>query len=789
MIVLILKQIMHRLIERTFTESGFMQTDSSDSFKPNILDSMKLEKALRLAKTCSKNNRIAEAQNIYQDILQKFSKNKQALEGLKSLDKLVKVTQNEPPADQLQSIINLCNQGEWQQALDESQQRLKTFPESAILYDIAGTCRASLMQFEVAIDNYKQALSIRPRFAEAYNNMAVALNETGNLKASVESCKQALKINSNYAEAYNNMGNALSSMGDLQAAMNSYRNALDLKPNYPDALYNIGNILKDKGDLKGAINYYNQTLKIKPNHAEAHNNMGLMLSAKGDLEAATNSYEQAITIEPSYADAYYNKGNLMAKKGDLGAAISNYKKALNINPNHQSARSNKLHNQAHICDWEAIIEDQHLIPSLGIAAEAISPFVLQSLEDAPARHRVRSELFNKKLHESQSSLPHPVRPKVRPERIRVGYFSADFHQHAVAYLIAKVLETHDRNRFEIYGYSIGPYKNDEMRRRLIKAFDVFDDISEMNNEDAALLARQDRIDIVVDLTGYTQNSRQGIFAYRAAPVQINYLGYSGTMGTDFIDYIIADPIIIPTGYEHYYSECILRLPNTFLPTDNERPMSKRLFTKTELGLPETGFVFCCFNNNNKITTKEFDIWMRVLLKVEGSVLWLRNSNEWSENNLRSHAETRGVESCRIIFAGRVPMEEHLARYKLADLFLDTFAYNAHTTASEALWAGLPVVTKAGEGFSARAAASLLSAIALPELITKTRQDYESLTVYLASNPDYLAQIRKKLANNRLTTPLFDTTLYTKHLENGYQQAYQRYFDGGLPKDILVPNDC
>jgi predicted O-linked N-acetylglucosamine transferase (SPINDLY family) len=261
------------------------------------------------------------------------------------------------------------------------------------------------------------------------------------------------------------------------------------------------------------------------------------------------------------------------------------------------------------------------------------------------------------------------------------------------------------------------------------------------------------------------------------------------MGSEVIDYIIGDPVVIPIGYEKYYSEKILRLPNTYMPTDNTRAISTHLISRSEMGLPESGFVFCCFNNNYKISPREFDIWMRVLLQVEESVLWLRSSNTFSENNLRSQAANRGVAPCRLIFAARVPMDEHLARHKMADLFVDTFNYNAHTTASEALWAGLPVVTKAGEGFSARVAASLLSAVGLSELITNTEQDYEALILHLASNSDRLKQIRKKLVDNRLTTPLFDTTLYTKHLENGYQQAYQRYFDGGLPKDISVTEGC
>jgi protein O-GlcNAc transferase len=755
----------------------------------NILDTIKLDKALRLAKQKSKNGQLEEAKNIYEDILQKFPKNKKAMIALQSLVGQATLAPQDPPPEQLQPIINLYNQGQLQQALSESKKLLGRYPNSAYLFDIAGTCNASLLQFDAAIDSYKQALKIRPDSAEIYNNMSIALERKGDSGAAIKSSKQALKIKPDFAEAYNNLGNAQEGEGKLEAAMESYKKALKIKPDYADALYNIGNALKNKGSLEAAIGSYQRALKIKPDYVEAHNNMGFALSVKGDLDAALDSYQQAINLKPDYADAYYNRGNTLAKRGELEAGIKSYGMALKINPTHQSARAEKLHQQSQICDWAAIEQDRHLISKLGISTESISPFSLQSLEDAPERHLARSEVFNKKLYGYIRPLPLAGRPSQKPKRLRIGYFSADFHEHAVAYLMAKVIETHDRTSFEIYGYSIGPPQDDDMRQRLVKGFDVFDDVRDMDNQDIALLAQQDKIDIAIDLTGYTKNSRPAIFAYRAAPVQINSLGYSGTMGADYMDYIVADPVVIPSGSEQYYSERILRLPNTFMPTDNTRPISSRPMSRLKMGLPETGFVFCCFNNNYKISPHEFDIWMRVLLKIEGSVLWLRSSNTWSEDNLRARAKSRGIEPSRLVFAGHVPIDEHIARQGLADLFLDTFTYNAHTTATEALWAGMPVVTKAGRGFSARAGASLLTAAGLPELITETDQEYEALILHLASNSDCLAQIRKKLADTRLSAPLFDTALFTKKLEDGYQQVYQRYYDGKLPKDIFVTENC
>jgi protein O-GlcNAc transferase len=699
--------------------------------------------------------RITDAKAVFSQAKEKGAKS-EAFDQLEKRLSKPSANPQDPPVDQLQSIINLYTQGRLQQALSDANQMLERFPNSVVLYNIAGASSAGLMQFDAAIDSFKQALKINPKNAEVYNNI----------------------------------GNALNAKGDPEAAIGSYKRALEIKPDYAEAYSNMGGVtLEGKDGQEAAIESCKQALKIKPDYAEAYNNMGIALNAKGELEAAIDCYKQAVLIKPDYADAYYNKGNALVENGALVASIKSYEMALKIKPDYQAARANKLDQQAHICDWAAVEQDRDFIAILGTSTEPIPPFVFQSLEDAPERHRVRSETYTKKLYSSNTPLPLADRPSQKPQHLRIGYFSADFHEHPVAYLMAKVLETHDRGRFEVYGYSIGPAKNDDMRQRLIKAFDVFTDVSDMNGKEVALLARHHKIDIAIDLTGYTKNSRPGIFACRAAPIQINYLGYSGTMGADFIDYIIADPVVIPNGYEQYYSERILRLPNTFLPTDNSRLMSTRQMTRSEVGLPEAGFVICCFNNNYKISPREFDIWMRVLVKVEGSVLWLRNSNAWSEDNLRRHAEIRGVDPSRLVFAGWAPMEEHLTRQKLADIFLDTFAYNAHTTASEALWAELPVVTKAGKGFSARAAASLLTAVGLPELITETEQEYEALILNLATNPERLAQIRKTLADKRLSAPLFDTALFTKHLEDGYQQVYQRYYDGKLPDDIFVPEHC
>ena len=715
--------------------------------------SFSVDKALRKAQSHLKAGELVAAEELFRQVLFKFPKNQRAIQGYQKLQ--AGITSNGslntgPRQEDIDELTSLYKLGRFEEVLSKVKPLIGLFPKAIFLFTLQGASNAALKRYDAAIENYKQAIKIKP----------------------------------DYVAAYFNMGIALQNKGDLDAAIDSYKQALKIKPDYADAYYNMGVAMHDKGDRDAAIDSYKQALKIKPDYAEAYCNMGVALQEKSDLDAAIDSYKQVLKIKPDYAEAYCNMGAALKDKGDVEAAIDSYNQAINFEPEYQLARTQKMHQQASICDWTGIQEDRGYIPELGISTQDIDPFAILSLEDAPGRHRLRSELYAKNNFK-QKPIPLPSRPKTKPSRLRIGYFSVDFHEHPVAYLIAQMLEQHDRGRFEIHAYSLGPEKNDKMRHKIVSAVDTFNDVRTMNDRDIALLVRQDNIDIAIDLIGYTATSRPSIFAYRAAPIQINYLGYPGTMGAEFIDYIIGDQNLIPDSFEEYYSEKVIILPNSYQPNDNTRMISGHSMTKFEMGLPESGFVFCCFNNNFKISTSEFDIWMRLLLKVEGSVLWLLKSNNLAEKNLQLEAEKRGVSSDRLIFAEKIPQSEHLARHRMADLFIDTFNYNAHTTASDALWAGLPVVTKLGQGFAARVAGSLLTAIDLTELITETEPEYEALILDLATNPQRLDAIKQKLAANRVSKPLFNTELFTKHLEDGYQQAYQRYFDGLEPDAIAV----
>jgi hypothetical protein len=408
----------------------------------------------------------------------------------------------------------------------------------------------------------------------------------------------------------------------------------------------------------------------------------------------------------------------------------------------------------------------------------VLPFPVLAITDSSQIHKQVTEIFVQAKCAPNDTLG-PIPSYGRHPKIRLAYFSADLHNHATAYLMAELFEKHDRERFELYAFSFGPDKLDDMRVRVMAAFDHFIDIRGMTDQKAAELARELEIDIAIDLKGFTQDGRTDIFAYRTAPIQISYLGYPGTMGASYFEYLVADHTIIPPEAQQYYSEKIIYLPDSYQVNDRQRAISDKVFTKAQLGLPEEGFVFCCFNNNYKILPQTFDIWMRLLQQVEGSVLWLFEANPTAMTNLKKEAQKRGIHPERLVFAKWMPPAEHLARQRLADLFIDTLPYNAHTTASDALWAGLPVLTLIGQSFASRVAASLLNAIGLPELITHSEQEYEQKALELANNSKQLVQIKAKLAANRLTTPLFDTERFRKNLEQAYLEVYERH-QAGLP---------
>ena len=691
---------------------------------------------------------------------------------------------NDPPTEKILPLFDLYNQMRLEKAFFMASQLLIKYPNSGVLYNFLGGVNAKNGNPDEAINNYIQALKIRPDYAEAYYNMGNAWKDKCDLAAAIDNYKKAIKIRPDYAAAHNNMGVTLNMSGDLEAALVCYQKSIRIAPNYAEAHYNMGNALKGQENFKKAIASYQRTIKLNPEHALARNNMGVAYNSIGESELAIQSYNGAIENRPDYAEAYYNLGNTLARLGVLNSAIENYQKALKIRSTYHAARIALLNAQRYTCFWADSERTSQYILALEKTSVGVAPFKALSLEDSPARHRRRSELYTKQ-NIKEVAMPPLQRPAVLPARLRIGYFSADFKKHPVSYLVIKVFETHNRDAFEIFGYSLGNLVNDDMRARLVRGFDTFRDVQDLSGREIALIAQKDRIDVAIDLTGHTKQGRPTIFSNRAAPIQINYLGYPGTMGAEFIDYIIADQNLIPKRSRRFYSESPIYLPHHYQAQDDELPIAQEIPSRESLGLPESAFVFCAINNSHKISPSEFDIWMRLLLRVNGSVLWLLETNIWMKSNLCREALSRGVDPDRLIFTQMCSHEKYLARFRQADLYLDTFTYNAGATASNALWSGLPVLTKLGEGYTARMAGSLLNSIGLPELITTTEFQYEEVAYKLATDPVLLPAVRRKSLLNRVSSPLFKTALFTRHLESGYSQAYHRYFEGKDPETIFV----
>ena len=590
-----------------------------------------------------------------------------------------------------------------------------------------------------------------------------------------------------YAEAYNNRGNALLDLKRPAEALASYDKAIALKPDFAEAYNNFGNALLDMKRPAEALASYDRVIALKPDFAEAYNNRGNALIDLKRPADALASYDRAIALEPDFADAYNNRGIALTDLKRPEDALASYDKAIALKPDLLGVEGYRLYTKLHLCDWSNFdSECAHLISAVRNGKGNTTPFAFLALPSSSSDQLNSSKLWIANKY-PPSDKPIWQGERYNHDRIRVAYVSADFRQHPVSLLMAGMFECHDKSCFETTAISIGPDDNSEMRKRVEASFEHFIDAKTYSDNQIANLAKELEVDILVDLMGFTENSRTGIFARRSAPIQVNYLGYPGTMGAEYIDYIIADRIVIPETQQHFYAEKIVYLPNSFQPTDRKRRIADKIFTRAEVGLPQEGFVFCCFNSNYKITPNIYDSWMRILNQVDGSVLWLVAQSPKVERNLRNEAAARGVNPERLIFAPRMHLPEHQARLGLADLFLDTLPYNAGTTASDMLWADLPVLTRVGDTFAGRMAASVLNAIGLPELVTITPEAYEQKAIELETNPEKLAAIKRKLAENRLITPLFDTKLFAKHIEAAYTAMYERYKAGLAPDHIAIPN--
>jgi predicted O-linked N-acetylglucosamine transferase (SPINDLY family) len=678
----------------------------------------------------------------------------------------------------------LHRSGQVAAAVASYDRAIRCRPDYAEAYHNRGNALRALGEHPAAIASYDAAIKLRPQHAEVYNNRGNAWFALARFEEAVADYERATALAPGHAGAYTNLANTLCKLRRFDAAIVSADRAIALRPDYADAHQSRGNSLHALQQHAAALASFDRAIALDPAHADAHCNRGISLYALGYPAAAVAAYDAAITIRPDHVEAYGNRGNALRDLKRFGAAVESYDRAIALQGNFKGIHGMRLNAKMQVCDWRGFESE---LAELGARIEAgepaSPPFPMLIFSDSPALQK-RAAL-NWLQADARPAPAVPTLPRTSPRKaIRIGYFSADFHDHATAHLMSGLLELHDKDRFRVTAFSFGQDTSNSMRRRIEAACEVID-VRDLGDAAVAMLARERELDIAVDLKGFTRDARPGIFARRAAPLQVSFLGYPGTTGIGGMDYLVADRVMIPTGHAEHYTEQIIYLPDSYQVNDSSRMLPEEPPARHELGLPDSGFVYCCFNNNFKITPATFDAWTRILARVEGSVLWLLEDNPEAAAHLREAAECRGIAADRLIFAPRVALPAHLARHRAADLCLDTLPCNAHTTASDALWAGLPILTVAGTTFAGRVAASLLQAIRLPELVAASLADYEELAVALAADPERLGKLRHALAEHRLTAPLFDTRRYTRRLETAYERIHERHLAGEPPSPLML----
>jgi protein O-GlcNAc transferase len=671
------------------------------------------------------------------------------------------------------------------QALASYEEILRLQPNDPAALTGRGNTLRELSRHEQALASYEQALALQPTYSEALNSRGLTLHALKRFEEALASYDAALAVRADDVTALNNRGVTLQALQRFEEALANYDQVLAACANNVTALNNRGLTLHQLKRFDEALACYQQALILEPAHAKALNNQGLTLQALNRLEDALASFDQSLAMRPDYVDALCNRGNTLRELSRFQEAIACYERMMALEPEDNQALNGLAASALKICDWTRQDKARdHVSSHFENGKPVISPLLSLSYSEDQFLHFLCAQ------NEIKTRISAP-RPPLwsgaiwRNDRIKIAYIRGQ----PMAYLMAELFELHDRSRFEVIGLSFGPDDHSAIRSRLIKAFDQFFDVTERTDREVAQLLNDLRIDIAVDLQGHHQDARPGVFAFRPAPIQVNYLGFPGTTGADFMDYIIADRVVLPFDRQPYYAERIVSLPDCYQVNDRKLGVAVTMPTRKDLGLPPAGFVFCCFNNSWKISRVVFDVWMRLLQANRDSVLWLLSDNKDAENNLRSEAARCGVDTPRLVFATRMSTEEHLARLHVADLFLDTLPVNAHATASHALWAGVPVLTCQGEAFAGRVGASLLNAVGLSELITHSLADYEALALRLARDPQLLRAYRARLAANRLSYPLFDTVRFQRQIEAAYRRMWELWQNGEKPRSFAVPAEA
>jgi protein O-GlcNAc transferase len=701
-----------------------------------------------------------------------------------SYRKALSLNPNLPLAHNNFSIV-LRRLGNSEEALLHCDKALALASNYTEAWNNRGNALFDLGRQDEALESYDRALALAPRFAEAMLGRGNALLALERFAEALAAYDKALSLRPDNADCHAGRGLALHALKRFGDALASYDRALAFNPGNGDGWFSRANALQELRRLPEAVASYDKALAIKPDFAEARYGRGRALQALKRFDDALADYDAASAMKPLFADCLYSYGNALRELNRLEDAIAVFERLFDFAPDHDFLKGMLLYTKMFCGDWDrfAFLADA-VERDVESGQKVVEPFVYQAISRSTENLQRCAEIF------AAARYPRALMPvwsgeKYDHGKIRIGYVSGEFRYQATAMLIVELFECHDKSRFSLYAFDNGWDDGGPLRGRINRACDEVVAIAGLGDAAAAAAIKQREIDILIDLNGYFGMERTGVFACKPAPVQVNYLGFPGTMRADYMDYIIADTVVIPPEQRGFYTEKVVYLPDTYQANDTQRRFAARTPTREEFGLPDQAFVFCCFNNTYKIAPDIFDVWMRLLGRVEGSVLWLLRHNEVTPRNLRREAERRGIAPERLVFAKGVPLDEHLARHRLADLFLDTLPYNAHTTGNDALWAGLPVVTCCGSTFPGRVAASLLRAVGLPELIAGSLAEYEALALKLAQDRALLASLETRLVRNRDTCALFNAERFARHIEAAFTAMWDRSQRGEPPESFAV----
>jgi predicted O-linked N-acetylglucosamine transferase (SPINDLY family) len=641
-------------------------------------------------------------------------------------------------------------------------------------------------RLDVAERDFRKLLRKEPNNLAGLNILAIVLVALKRHAEAEPYLKSALRLSATSDATFSNYGLMLKALGRPDEALQRFSQALALNPAHAENWNNRGTVQNELRDYAAALADFDRALALDPHYAAAFFNKSKSLAELKRYDEALVACDVALALQPDLAEAWFGRGFVFAQMRRPAESAQAFARARQFSPDLPLLKGSLLHQQMLICDWNGIAPlIAEIEADLAAGKLAAEPFGWQGIATTERSLQRCATLYNASRYPAIGTPPAGAAP-TSSAKIRIGYLSGEFREQATSLLLVGVLEQHDAAQFEIFAIDNGFDDGSDTRRRIEAAVHGVVPIAGLSDPEAVAAIRAQRIDILVNLNGYFGDGRTGVFARRAAPIQVNYLGFPGTLGASYMDYIVADAIVLPAEHRGFYAEKVVTLPHCYQANDDRKPIADRVFTREECGLPAQGVVFACFNNAYKITPDVFDRWMRIMKAVEGSVLWLLDDSAEAVANLRREAIARGVDATRLVFAPRLPVAEHLARHRCADMFLDTLPYNAHTTASDALWAGLPLLTCMGETFAGRVAASLLHALHLPELTATTPDDYERMAIELATDPARLLTIRQKLAASRLAAPAFDTQSVTRHIEAAFRAMVERRRAGLAPAPITVP---